>query len=618
MKLQIPILLFMIFITVAGVFSQEKAPVAEDDYLNGFSLKTDTFYVCHNDFAFQGNPFKIIQVLPSVHGVTTFNDSTIIYTPDASFSGTDLVRYRIKDTQNGLLSNLATAFIQVENKGNEILGINNVHCRINAANIQFWDINSTTPYYEVPANSGIMSVFMMSLWIGGIDEQGDVRVATDKYNSFGSDFFQGPVMDSIFYSTENDIKWNRVWKLNQTEIDFHRAQWNNPDYVPITNILEWPGNGDTTLGQAWELAPYFDIDDDGIYDALRGDFPIIKGDQAIFFIYNDHRGAHDNSGSEKMGIEVHALFYAFDHPEDSALYSTVFADYKVFNRSEHSYSDVYTAGNIDFDLGSPYDDFIGCDSLLDAVYVYNGLETDGSGDVGEYGLHPPAQGLTCLNFDMNGFINFQSFILSPTSDPNSTNEYYNYMKNIWRDLTHLTYGGNGHGGEVETNFAFSGNPPTGEGWTEPAAGIEPGDRRGIYSSGPYSFNPGDMLEFEVALVFARDYPGNNLSSVGLLKERIADVREFYELSAGFDKSLPPSAGVAIFPNPFSDYVEVELSIPGKMADYVVFDIHGKMIQKGQLRKNEINRICVTNLKKGVYFFKIKTEGFSLTRKLIKL
>jgi len=319
-----------------------------------------------------------------------------------------------------------------------------------------------------------------------------------------------------------------------------------------------------------------------------------------------------------MGIEVHALFYAFNHPDDSALYSTVFADYKVFNRSENYYSDVYTAGFIDFDLGFAFDDFIGCDSLLDAVYVYNGLETDGSGGAGEYGLHPPAQGITCLNFEMNGFINFQSYLASPTSDPNSPGEYYNYMKNIWRDFTHLTYGGTGHGGEVETNFAFSGNLHTNEGWTEPAAGNEPGDRRGIYSSGPYSFNPGDMLEFEVALVFARDYPGNNLSSVGLLKERIADVREFYELSAGVDKPLPPSAGVAIYPNPCNDFVEVEFSIPGKMADYVVFDIHGKVLQTGHLLKNDNNRINLANLKKGVYFFKIKTEGFSLTKKLIKL
>jgi hypothetical protein len=319
-----------------------------------------------------------------------------------------------------------------------------------------------------------------------------------------------------------------------------------------------------------------------------------------------------------MGIEVHALFYAFDHPDDSALYSTVFADYKIFNRSAHFYTDVYTAGYLDFDLGFAFDDFIGCDSLLDAVYVYNGLETDGSGGAGEYGLHPPAQGLTCLNFDMNGFINFQSYAASPTSDPYSPAEYYNYMKNIWRDLTHLTYGGNGYGGEVETDFAFSGNPPTNEGWTEPAAGSEPGDRRGIYSSGPYNFNPGDMLEFEIALVFARDYPGNNLSSVGLLEERIADVREFYELSAGTDEPLSSPAGVSIYPNPFCDEINVEISIPGKMADYVVFDIHGKIMQKGQLHKNDINKIDLTSLKKGVYFFTIKTEGSSSTKKLIRL
>ena len=100
-------------------------------------------------------------------------------------------------------------------------------------------------------------------------------------------------MDSVYYSTDYDIKWNRVWKLNQTEIDFHRLHWNDPDYVPIKNILEWPGNGDTTLGQAWELASYYDIDDDGksVFNgapvAYRGLFLIDKNGVVRHQLVND-------------------------------------------------------------------------------------------------------------------------------------------------------------------------------------------------------------------------------------------------------------------------------------------------------------------------------------------
>ena len=45
--------------------------------------------------------------------------------------------------------------------------------------------------------------------------------------------------------------------------------------------------GDTSLGQAPYLAPFVDVDYDGLYNPALGDYPDVMGDQAIFFIFND-------------------------------------------------------------------------------------------------------------------------------------------------------------------------------------------------------------------------------------------------------------------------------------------------------------------------------------------
>jgi len=155
------------------------------------------------------------------------------------------------------------------------------------------------------------------------------------------DFWPGPVMDSSAYSIYQDSTWNYVWNLKKSEIDFHRAHWNTKDYTPIHDILTWPGNGNVTLGQAPQLAPYYDYNGDGKYNALDGDYPLIKGDQSLFLIYNDDRSIHKESEGNKMRLEVHAMAYAFDLPDDSAFKNTVFLNYKVFNRSNRTYHDTW-------------------------------------------------------------------------------------------------------------------------------------------------------------------------------------------------------------------------------------------------------------------------------------
>ncbi|HSN49661.1 MAG TPA: hypothetical protein VLR52_00420, partial [Bacteroidales bacterium] len=285
--------------------------------------------------------------------------------------------------------------------GCSYLDINNVKALFRASGLQFLE-DSTQ--YEVPKGSGKYSIFSNSLWIGGKDDQGNLHLAAERYRQGPNtsqpmtkpDFYAGPVMDSVYYSVAQDSNWNYIWNLKKADIEYHKAHYQDAGYHLIYDILTWPGNGDTILGQAWQLAPFSDHNGDGIYNPSDGDYPSIRGDQAVFFIYNDDRGPHKETQGEKLRLEIHGMGYAFDMPEDTAMKNTVFLNYKIYNRSQKTYDSTYLGIFTDIDLGFAYDDFVGCDVERSMYFGYNGRPIDGSGQINEYGANPPAQAVTVL------------------------------------------------------------------------------------------------------------------------------------------------------------------------------------------------------------------------------
>jgi hypothetical protein len=622
-KSAILVILFLSFV-ISGVAQEDKNPVAENDYAATRVLQTIEIPVLENDFAYDGHPFKVIMAVGGSHGIFYKTDTSIIYTPGLScpiYSATDSISYSIIDLENNLFSDFAKVYIEISNDGSDILDINQVSCRINAFGMQFWDLESDhASNYEVPAGLGISSIFNQALWIGGLDEAGELSLAAERYRIVGTDFYSGPVMDSLSYSNDQDVQWHKVWKLSKEDISFHLQHWQDAGYEPVENIQQWPGTGDTSLGQAHFLALYYDRDGDGIYNPLNGDCPIIKGDQAIFVLNNDDRGPHLESGGKKLGVEIQTLYYAFEAPDDSALKFTTFADQRIINRSNHSYHNVFTGHFLDFDLGYAYDDFFHCDTTLQSAICYNGEAMDGQGNVGEYGDHPPAQSFTCLNYKMNGFVYFFTWAVpQPMLDPENDLEYYNYLHGFWRDLTPVTLGGNGYGGELPVKYIFTGDPVTGTGWTELDSPLGPGDRKGLISTGPFDFTPGDTIHLEYALVYARDLEGDNLSSITFLKNRIQQVHDFYQNSLGTNNLSQITPKIDIYPNPCKSelFVKISYTDPNTQIDFFIFDLLGSKVQSGKINGDEFSIFSISDLAPGFYLIKFVVGQNSVTKKFIR-
>lgn len=502
-------------------------------------------------------------------------------------------------TQSGDTSS-ATIHFKIHDRSFAYLDINNVKARFCANGSHFFFENAE---YEVPKGSGKTSIFSNTFWIGGKDGQQQLHFAGMRYGQGPSpgpantkhDFFPGPIMDSAYYSIYQDTVWNRAWRLTKSEIDYHRAHYWEIGYNPIPDIATWPGNGNTAMGQAQKLGPFSDRNGDGHYDPLDGDYPEIRGDQAIFFIFNDDSGLHAESLGEKLRIEIHGMAYAFDLPGDSALKNTTFLYYKVFNRSQNIYDSTLMGVFTDIDLGFANDDYTGCDVERNMYFGYNGTPVDGSGQPFAYGANPPAQSVTILagpyldpdgidnprydqlgnqlcDFSVNG-LNFgdsivdnerfgmQRFIYCNNSnsgvpaymtDPNIAPEYYDLMSGKWKDGTPVVYGGNGHPssggygpasrfmypGESDTlNWGTGCVPPNGPvNWTEETAQNNPQDRRGVGVTGPFTFGPGDVQEIDIAFSWARDYGGESpLTSLAKLRQVVSEINTAFaknELSNG--------------------------------------------------------------------------------------
>ncbi len=602
----------------------DKKPVAEDDYAEAKIKQTVEIKVTENDFAYDDHPFKVFIVYQGQYGDLVKTDSSVFYTPGLSApvnKFTDTISYNIIDLVNNLYSEFAHIYIEVTNEGSELLDINQVSCRINAYGMQFWSMDPEVLInYEVPKGLGISTIFNQTLWIGGLDESGELHLAAERYRQVGEDFFSGPIMDSTAYCNDQDVKYHKVWTVTSQEIAHHQLHWQDNGYEPVENIADWPGNGDVSLGQAPLLAPFHDLGSDGIYDPLQGDYPAVKGDKAIFVMNNDDRDAHTESGGRKMKVEIHTTYYAYAADHDSALKYTVFADQYIINRSDETYHDVYTGHFLDFDLGFFLDDYLHSDTTLESAVCYNGRAIDGQGGEGQYGEFPPAQSFTCLNYEMKGFIYFFSWD-APVfmQDPQTDLDYYNFLRSNWKNGIHLTYGGDGYGGEIPVNHIFTGDPVSGTGWTELESLAGPGDRRGLVSSGPYDFTPGDTIHLEFAFVFARDYNGNNLSSVALLKDRIRQVREFYINSPGIKDHDLTGIPVEIYPNPCHSelFVKYRDHSSGIVSAFI-YDNTGKLVRQAEFSGYDLNKIDVRNLAPGFYLVRFQKDQVPTTLKFIKL
>ena len=533
-------------------------------------------------------------------------------------------------------------------EGNSIyLEANNIKALIDPTGSLFWDGNNAKFEVERDGNS-LATIFAQGLWIGGRDVAGNILVSAATYGKSANqyDYSPGPLLfqdleTSIEPDLENCEEWDRTWSVTRQEIEAHIADFTDNGIIdnPVSTVINWPGRGNQNLSflpvTNQGLAPFWDRDADGIYEPFAGDYPILpqnlesplpRADQMTWCVFHTGFGLLNDSNSTKSAsLEVQLMAWSFNCSDNELLNNTIFTTYKMINRNISPVEDTKIGFWHDFDLGCFEDDYIGCAPEQNTFFVYNATNQDDCQIVTSAGTNPPVQAVTILNKPLDKFIymNNGAFGDMPaTADPNSEQEYLNYLEGSFRDGTPITEGGTGFqsGGDV-TNFVFPDDPNDAEGWSMNSAGLPPGDRRalGVVSLG--DMLPGQITIIDLAYSYHREEGASNLENVTAMYENVATIQAAYDnyfadvCNQVTAVSEPVWAkNIRLFPNPVNELLTIEYGA-NNIDQIEIWDNYGRCLLKLNEQKNNFE---VGTLPAGVYYLKFGVKGESIVRKFVKI
>ena len=330
------------------------------------------------------------------------------------------------------------------------LNINNVRARIGTGGNMWYD--GASAQYFVPKDGNSTSLYCAALWIGGEDELGQLRLAAMRFGQSGDDFWPGPITNDNTAYTDAAVcnEFDRHFKINKADVErfvgmctgnngaFNFAEYSAEDVPEI--IDQWKQIANLKKpGYSKYLAPFYDNDGDGEYNWENGDYPyydlsnelcprtikaslkpgdkyediptmeseakwmgrdtikggklvdqVLKGDQTLWWVFNDKGNTHTETGGTPIGLEIRAQAFAFSTNDE--INNMTFYSYEIVNRSSYTLSQTYFSQWVDPDLGYAGDDYVGCDVERGLGYCYNGKAVDGPG-TGAYQGIPPAVGI---------------------------------------------------------------------------------------------------------------------------------------------------------------------------------------------------------------------------------
>lgn len=506
-------------------------------------------------------------------------------------------------------------------------------------------------------------IYREGIQLGGIAPDSSLHVSAQTYRQDRVNFFPGPIstdVGSYYY-------YARTWTVTRALIDSVRqGLFTFPNFPPAV-IQTWPAHGRQQYGESYHIAPFVDVDGDGIYNWQTGDYPYIEGDIATLAVFNDQNPARDTTGGDRMVCEGYVLYWMYDQPGIAG--RTLFRKTVVTNKSGVDYHNTYMANFSDNDAGNIFgSDLTGTDVARHGTYGYHNhyksFQKPGKapysgtllleGPIADYGdgLDNDWDGCAdavmgnsgfCIPEDSaNGIVerltlsNTMYFVNSsnPAMGPPATDkEYFNYMRSIWRNDSVLraenpsgifaTANGDGYsptGSGNPVNYMFPGDsyspypqwqPSNPSQWyNSPSNGS---DKRIISSMGPFTWEAGESISYMFASMWGT-VDTTNYANI------------FDSIQADFDNILNLHSS-----NPISveevNSIEVELEFgQGPNTLYLtnaynrefnleVIDLNGRIVLRSVLLPSSEKTIDVGQLPPGVYV--IRTNDGSWNYKWIK-
>ena len=253
-------------ITVAAV---NDAPVALDDEKTVLEDSTNTIYALANDYdvdmdkALNAEPAEapyILSVTNGAHGTATTNGTTISYTPDADYNGTDQLTYVLSD---GLLTDEASISITITQVNDGIVAADDT-ANTNDEETVTVDVlsNDTDVDTEKALNEDDLHlVNSFRITAVGTPEHGTAQIVSGKIEYTPEDRFAGN--DTFTYTVSDGHGTTAVANVTVTVISV-----NDP---PVIKVVASPKDGDRAGTGSKVTVEWtgFDIDGDALTYTLE-------------------------------------------------------------------------------------------------------------------------------------------------------------------------------------------------------------------------------------------------------------------------------------------------------------------------------------------------------------
>lgn len=327
------------------------------------------------------------------------------------------------------------------------LQYNDVSALLETGGILFLDRANGIGAYQVPKGFNITAIYAGSLWMGGVDVNGQLKLAAQKFRNEGNDFWTGPLSGNsnpgnydptqpvgdnserqsgeASISPDQCVAYDKFFTIRKAEVIQYISWWEcknipgkdgcatvvSPSNDVLNRINNWPAHGDVGKGQDKYLAPFYDRDKDGEYSASKGDYPwyddilgkddivcgsdrriSLFGDETHWWVFNDKGNIHTETNGEPIGMEIRAQAFVFATNDE--VNRMTFYNYELINRGTQTLFNTYFSQYVDADLGNYADDYVGCDVTRGLGYCFNGdnFDQNNAGKIG-YGSNPPAIGI---------------------------------------------------------------------------------------------------------------------------------------------------------------------------------------------------------------------------------
>ena len=525
----------------------------------------------------------------------------------------------------------------------DFVNINNIKASVLVHGDMWWDPTTQMSQCFYPATTTKNISFAGALWMSGYDAGSQLHIASQMYRQNGNDYWPGPLdaSDTLTYATSTD--WAKIWKINRTQIDTFLGLTTHTTTNTPAPILQWPGKGNTyargnagaALTITQNMAPFVDLNSNGIYEPLLGEYPSIKGDQALWWVFSDNGPTHTESRGKPLGVEVHTMAYAYQRGtlvDDIILY-----EYSVINKSANTYTNFRIGQFADMDLGTPTDDYIGFDSVHRMGYVYNGQSTDAI-----YGANIPIAGVSMIVLPGDAFPAyvpagsfgyFNNDSTSAVGNPNIDTQFNNYLRSKTKTGVHFsndfTVAGThtvGYGSGSHTNYVFPGDPSVNTQWSECSSSNIYGDRRFIITSNDFTLAPGATEQVVMALVTT---PAG-LNACGDAGLGLAGIHTIADTAWNlFFHPLPPNSvadvnddrNIRIYPNPAHSQLNIEvIGVTGTYSSSESIAIYNTLGQQMHIvinKQQTVRTIDLAAFPAGLYYIRYVSSGVEKTASFIK-